>query len=86
MVHFLQDGDTKIHMELSEDSTIQEYFDTFVAFLKATTIADAIIYKGLLEATQDIEDSLKLSYKTWRDITQVDDTIHKPCCQDRLLW
>lgn len=65
MIHFIQDSGLRIHLELSEEGTIHEYFDAFINFLKASTFADATIYSGLVQAIENIEESLELSHKTF---------------------
>jgi len=70
MINFIQkiDGsDEVIHLTLDDDSTIHDSFRTFISFLKAQTYGTGTIYHGLLQAIEEVEETLECDYKTFKD-------------------
>lgn len=70
MISFIQDNerDVEVMFKLSEDSDIFETFQVFVSFLRGISYGDSTIYKGLLQATQEIQEILEVSHGTFEDI------------------
>ena len=70
MINFIQkiDGSMEvIHLTLDDDSTIHDSFRTFISFLKAQTYGTGTIYHGLLQAIEEVEESLECDYKTFKE-------------------
>jgi len=61
-----------ICVSIDEDTDIHTTIRTFVSFLKAITYSNSTIYHGLLQATLELEESLEVDYKTFKNEVLLD--------------